>query len=262
MVQCPNCGKEMEDKPFCSACGTKVAEQKICPKCNAKIDDDESLFCPDCGQKLDEEIDSNKEIEEDAGDDENSQEIEEDIEETSEDSKEKTSENTINCPHCNTEIDDSGIIYCPECGKAIEIDKNSLEGIKYTIKLKELIIFSIVSIVFSAFISLIFSFLFSSMGLTDLYPIGFIISLVIFVAIFGSFKDLLNGGLLGIITGLVLGLVSNSIILVSNGFQYNYVMLFGYTPIILTIIGLIVGVLSSVYLREKISKIIDIENTF
>ena len=184
------------------------------------------------------------------------------MESTKQEDYAETSENTINCPHCNTEIDDSGIIYCPECGKAIEIDKNSLEGIKYTIKLKELIIFSIVSIVFSAFISLIFSFLFSSMGLTDLYPIGFIISLVIFVAIFGSFKDLLNGGLLGIITGLVLGLVSNSIILVSNGFQYNYVMLFGYTPIILTIIGLIVGVLSSVYLREKISKIIDVENTF
>lgn len=43
---------------------------------------------------------------------------------------------------CNTKIEDSDVIYCPECGKSVEIDKQSFEGTKTTINMKMLIIFS------------------------------------------------------------------------------------------------------------------------
>ena len=141
------------------------------------------------------------------------------------------------------------------------MDKQSFAGIKNTINFKSLIICTLISIILSVFLSLIFSYIFANVK-GDYYPIGFIISLIISVGIFGSFKEIINGGLLGIITGLVLGLLSNFIVEVANGFAFSYEMLFGYPAIIFTILGLIIGIVSSKSFRKHIVNRINVENVF
>ena len=265
MVKCRNCGVEIEDKNFCPKCGTKN-EKLVCPACNSELEDDD-IFCPECGEKIkDEEVKEEKseDIKEESEDDSKDSQ---DKEEKSEDDKNKKAEDEKpekefgRCPHCDTKIYEEDADYCLECGKPIHIDVQSFEGIKATIQLKKLIIFSIISIIFSAFLSLIFSYIFGMASqTTDLYPIGFFISLLIVIGIFGSFKDLLNGGLLGIITGLVIGLLSSFIVEMSAGSAFSYQMFGGYAAIVFTIFGAIVGVLSTKYLRNSVSKYIDVEN--
>ena len=133
-----------------------------------------------------------------------------------------------------------------------------MSGIKNTINFKNLIVCSIISIILSVFISLIFCYIFAGMH-GDYYPIGFIISLIITIGIFGSFKDIINGGLLGIITGLVLGLLSNYIVELSSGFTFSYEMLFGYSAVIFTIFGLIMGIIAVKILRKPVKKLIDVD---
>ena len=237
MVKCKNCGEEIEDKNFCPKCGTKN-ESIICPSCNSELNEDD-VFCPECGEKIKDE--------------------EEIKEETSKETEDTDKEAKI-CPHCNAKIYEEDAEYCLECGKPLNIDIQSFAGIKATINVKKLIIFSIISIIFSAILSLLFCYIFGMVSPTsDLYPIGFFISLLVVISIFGSFKDLINGGLLGIITGLVIGLLSNTIVELSAGFAFSYQMFFGYAPIIFTIFGAIIGVLSTKYLRNSVSKYIDVE---
>ncbi|MBE6502173.1 MAG: zinc-ribbon domain-containing protein [Methanobrevibacter thaueri] len=257
MVKCKNCGEEIDNKNFCPKCGTKN-EIMICPSCESELDDDD-IFCPECGEKIKDE--PSEEKTEDAPDEkEEAPDEKEDKTGKTEDKKESKELKT--CPHCNTKIEDEDAEYCLECGKPINADLQST-GIKETIQAKKLIIFSIISIIFSIFLSLIFSFIFGMIGqTTDLYPIGFFISLLIIIAIFGSFKDLLNGGLLGIITGLVTGLLCNGIVELSGGFAFSYQMFSGYAPIIFTIFGAIVGVISTKYLRKSVTKYIDVEKLF
>ena len=94
---------------------------------------------------------------------------------------------------------------------------------------------------------------------SDYYPIGFFISILIAVGIFGSFKDIINGGILGLVTGLVVGLLSTFIVELSAGFAFSYYMLLGFGPVIFTIFGLIIGMISSALLRNKIKNTIDVE---
>lgn len=260
MVKCKNCGEEIDKKNFCPKCGTKN-EIMICPSCESELDDDD-IFCPECGEKIKDEPSEEKteETSEEEEKTEDAPDEKEDKTEKTEDKKESKELKT--CPHCNTKIDDDDAEYCLECGKPINADFQPT-GIKETIQAKKLIIFSIISIIFSIFLSLIFSFIFGMIGqTTDLYPIGFFISLLIIIAIFGSFKDLLNGGLLGIITGLVTGLLCNGIVELSGGFAFSYQMFSGYAPIIFTIFGAIVGVISTKYLRKSVTKYIDVEKLF
>ncbi|WP_405306922.1 zinc-ribbon domain-containing protein [Methanobrevibacter sp.] len=266
MVKCKNCGEEIENKNFCPKCGTKN-ETRVCPSCNNKLQEDD-IFCPECGEKImdDEEV-KEESSEQDEKAEEEAEEKQEEPEDTEEEPEEKEdeAENTeeIICPHCNTKINEADAEYCLECGKPINIDSQSIAGINETIQLKRLIILSIVSIIFSIILSLLFSFILGMIGQNiDLYPIGFFISLFIVIAIFGSFKDLLNGGLLGIITGLVVGLLCNLIVEMSAGFAFSYQMFSGYEAIVFTIFGAIVGVLSTKYFRKSVSNHLDVEKLF
>ena len=268
MVKCKNCGEEIENKKFCPKCGTKN-EAKVCPSCNNELQEDD-IFCPECGEKIKDE----EELKEESSDEaENTEEKQDETEEEPENTEEKqdeteedeneTGEEEITCPHCNTKITEADAEYCLECGKPINIDSQSVAGINATIQLKRLIIFSIISIILSMLLSLLFSFILGMVGQNiDLYPIGFFISLFIVIAIFGSFKDLLNGGLLGIITGLVIGLLCNLIVEMSAGFSFSYQMFSGYEAIVFTIFGGIVGVISTKFFRKSVSKRIDVEKMF
>lgn len=263
MVKCKNCGEEIKEKNFCPKCGTKN-EVMLCPSCNSQLEEDD-IFCPECGEK----IKDDEELKEESPDDESNEEKTEEKESDEEPEDEKPSEEKTNqkeeriCPHCNTKIYEKDAEYCLECGKPIDIDIQSFDGIKSTIQTKKLIIFSLISIVFSIALSLLLSFVFGMMGQeTDLYPVGFFISLFIVIAIFGSFKDLINGGLLGIITGLVVGLLCNFIVELSSGFAFSYQMFSGYAAIVFTIFGAIVGVISTKYFRKSVSNHVDVEKIF
>ena len=262
MVECPKCGNEVEDSNFCDKCGEKIIEVKKCPKCDAELGKN-SVFCPNCGTKVkDDSAEEKKETDE--TDDKPAEKSEEKTSDKSvEESKEKNQKKiSAKCPHCNTEIDESDVEFCPECGKPINIDKQTFEGIKLTIQPKKLLIFSILAIICASFLALILSFIFGMVNTVDLYPLGFFISLLVVVGIFGSFKDLINGGILGIFTGLVLGLLSSLIVELSCGYAFSYEMFSGYAPIILTIFGAIVGVLSTKYLRKYVIKYFDVESLF
>ncbi|WP_405269612.1 double zinc ribbon domain-containing protein [Methanobrevibacter sp.] len=258
MVECPKCGNEVEDSNFCDKCGEKIEKAKTCPNCDFELGE-ESVFCPNCGTKVKDDS-SEEETEKEEPQEEVAEEKEATTKEETE--KEEKKEIVANCPYCNTGIDEPDIDFCPECGKPIKVDKQSFEGIKLTIQPKKILIFSILAIICSSILALLLSFIFGMVTTVDLYPLGFLISLLIVVGIFGSFKDLINGGLLGIITGFVLGLLSTLIVEFSCGYAFSYQMFSGYSAIVLTIFGAIVGVISTKYLRKHILKYLDVENTF
>ena len=261
-------------------------KKNVCSNCGIQLDDN-NVFCPNCGKK----INDDSQEEENTGDDESNEETtteidesekensQKDTEDKEKESQEDTStenneENTDDekeklrdgdkklCPYCNTKIEDDEVIFCPECGKSIEIDKQSLKGIKNTIEFKKLIIFTLISIGLTFLLSLVFSYIFGMIGPGDYYPIGFVISIILIVGIFGSFKEVINGGLLGLITGLVIGILSTYIVELSCGFKFSYMMLYGYGSVILTVLGLIMGIISSQSLRNSVKKLIDVEKIF
>lgn len=292
MVKCPECGKEVEDNNFCGNCGTEIIKENVCSNCGKQLDDGH-VFCPNCGKKIkddsqEEEISDEEETtptdeseeetsQEDTENDE-SEEDEESEEETTptdeseedEESEEETEDEEENisdtdkklCPYCNCEIEDDDVVFCPECGKSIEIDKQSMKGIRNTIEFKKLTVFTLISIGLSFLLSLALSYIIGMLNFGDLYPVGFIISLVLIIGIFGSFKEIINGGLLGLITGLVIGILSTYIVELSCGFKFSYMMLYGYGSIIFTVLGLIIGKISSQLLRNSVKKLIDVEKLF
>ena len=259
MVECPNCGKEVGDNNFCGNCGTKIDKSNVCPECNTELDD-ESVFCPQCGKKVKEDLETEEKKETEETKTEETEP--EDKKETEETTEETEPEDNAHCPFCNTEIDEE-TEFCPECGKSISLDKQSFEGIRATIKLKKIIVVSIISLILLFILSIAFTYIFAvATPKADYYCVGFFMSLLIVVGIFGSFRDLINGGLLGIINGLVLGLFAAFIVEMCNGYSFSYELLSGYGAVIFTIFGLIVGIISSKYLRKRIVKHIDVENLF
>ena len=51
MVKCPECGKNNNDNDlFCGNCGSKMPEPKICPYCEYESFD--NTYCTKCGEKL------------------------------------------------------------------------------------------------------------------------------------------------------------------------------------------------------------------
>lgn len=52
MVECPNCGKESDSK-FCPNCGEKLQTKIVCPHCNEELEENTN-FCPECGEEIEE----------------------------------------------------------------------------------------------------------------------------------------------------------------------------------------------------------------
>lgn len=243
MVKCPECGEEVSDNNFCGHCGAKLKKENVCPHCNAKIEED-NIFCPECGKKLEEDSESDKKDQV-----------------TDDKSPEKEDESEVKyCPHCNAKIYDSDAYFCEECGKKIEIDEQSFEGIMDSIEFNKLAILSFMGIIFGIFISLIFSYIFTLTNV-DGYVIGFLITLFLTIGFFGSFfNKIINSGLLGIIVGLVVGLLSTAIVEMSGGFTFSYDMLSGYGALVYTIFGFIIGLISIKFLKKYVLKLVDVDN--
>ena len=56
-----------------------------------------------------------------------------------------------------------------------------------------------------------------------------------------------------------MGLLSNYIVELSSGFTFSYEMLFGYSAVIFTIFGLIMGIIAVKILRKPVAKLIDVD---
>ena len=234
MVKCPNCGKEADSK-FCPNCGEKLQVKTVCPHCNEEIEEDTN-FCPECGEKIEEKT------------------------------KNTTySKNKRYCTNCSEELDDDEAIFCSNCGQKIESSVNSHNnGIIENIDFKRLIIVSILGFIITFVLGIIFAFIIGLTGQKSIgYPIALIIAAVLGVGFFASFfKDILNSGLTGIIIGFLLGLLANTCISISSGFQFSYELFSGYEIIIFTVLGLIMAFISNKFLRDIILKYIDLDNLF
>lgn len=256
MVKCPNCGEESSSN-FCPNCGEKLEKKVICPNCAAQLDP-ESVFCSECGYKIKAK-----------NEDEKASDEEEKTEETKEYDKEEitekeTSEEIKRCPHCNDILDEDDAVFCSNCGKAINADINSSNGIIESINFKKLIIVSILGFIVSFVLGIILSLIIGLTGQGTIgYPIALIIALFIGVGFFASFfEDILNSGLTGIIIGFVFGLLSNTCVEISSGLQFSYQLFSGYEIIIFTVLGLIFALLANKFLRNIVLKYIDVDKYF
>ena len=253
MVKCPNCGEESSSK-FCPNCGEKLGKEIFCPNCAAQLEPG-SVFCSECGHK----IESKSEDEKDK---------EEKTEESNENKEEKTEKETTkevkHCPHCNEVLDEDEAVFCSNCGKAINASENSSDGIIQSINFKKLIIVSILGVIVSFVLGIILSLIIGLTGQGTIgYPIALIIALFIGIGFFASFfEDILNSGLTGIIIGFVFGLLANTCIEISSGFQFSYQLFSGYEIIIFTVLGLIFALLANKFLRNIVLKYIDVDKYF
>ena len=252
MVKCPNCGEESSSK-FCPNCGEKLKKEIFCSNCGANLDV-KAVFCSECGEKIESKDEDEKE---------------ETIKETKEDKKEEkiekeTSENVKYCPHCNEVLDEDEAVFCFNCGKPIEGEETSPDGIIESINFKKLIIVSILGLLVTFVFGIIFSLLIGLTGQETIgYPMALIIALFIGVGFFASFfKDILNSGLTGIIIGFIFGLLSNTCVEISSGFKFSYQLFSGYEIIIFTVLGLIFALLANKFLRNIVLKYIDVDKYF
>jgi len=178
MVKCPNCGEESESN-FCPNCGEKLEAEITCPHCQSKIEAG-SLFCSECGEKIetdekeeDEKTPDKEDTIEKKETDEKTPDKEDTIEKKETDEKDKNEEkkssdnnetsnkedkNAKYCPHCSEKLDEDGAIFCSNCGKMVEVDEYSFNGIIQSIKFKRLIIVSLLGFVVTFVLGIILSF--------------------------------------------------------------------------------------------------------
>ncbi len=275
MVKCPNCGEEA-DTNFCPNCGEKLESEITCPHCQSKVEAG-SLFCSECGKKIEqdeketpakedkkeedkktEDKDSKKEKDEKTSDKKESKDKKEKT-----DSKDSKKEEKY-CPHCNEKLDEDGAIFCSNCGKMIEVDEYSFNGIIRSINFKRLILVSILGFAVTFVLGILLSFVAGLIGFQSVtYPIFLIIAIFLGVGFFASFfKDILNSGLSGIIIGLLFGFFANTAVEMSTGFRFSYELFSGYEIVIFMILGLIISVIANRFLRNIVLKYVNVDDIF
>ncbi len=99
MKKCPYCGMQNEDDSlFCSECGKKMPHGRVCPHCGSGISDDDA-FCANCGKKVEEQLSSDNPV-----------------------------PSQRRCPSCGTALDKDDV-FCPSCGKKLgEIAPSSIKS--------------------------------------------------------------------------------------------------------------------------------------
>ena len=261
MVKCPTCGIEVEDGiqlcPNCASDLTNIKEEpeedlssqinsvNLCPSCSAELDDNVE-FCSKCGTQI--ENFSN-------------------------------SVDTSNiCPSCGVKLD-SDSKFCIKCGANISGDSNednseinyNNQNTKYkisNINFGRVILYSILSLTLAVVISTIILYLlgYPTFGSDwPYYPLAFYIGTIISIGLFAAFpKDKLEAGILGFIVGLTLFIFENTIIsFVFNEYFANIYNL-GYSghAIGYIIVGIIIAILSQVFLKEIITEYIKLDDLF
>ena len=254
MVKCPVCGNESNTK-FCPNCGNNLENMNLCPNCGNELEKD-VVFCPNCGEKIRKENPDKEETENETQEntEDKEKETENETQENTED-KEETNDKINHCPHCNEELEKDEI-FCSNCGKKVEIDENSLEGIFSIINYKKLTIASLIGFLLSFLLSVLLSIAAGKIGYEIYtYPIAVILATIIGVCIpASSFEDTINTGLGGIIVGFLMGLFSNTSVEISTGFKYSYQLFSGYEIIVFTIIGFVMSFIINKFLKKHIEK--------
>lgn len=267
MVKCPSCGIEVEEGiPLCPNCATDVSNIKeepeenltshsesvnICPNCGSEIDIN-AEFCSKCGTKIiNEELNNNQDT-------------------------------FVNiCPNCGAELEPDSK-FCVNCGthisKNINQDPHKINSINPNntntgfnignIDFGKLIAYSVVSLVLAIIISSIILYLLGYPAFGEewpYYPIAFYIGTIVSVGFFAVFpKDKIEAGILGFIVGLMLFILEN--IIVSFVFTEYFARLYdlGYSGhgVGYIIVGVIIAVVSQLFLKEIITAYIKLDALF
>ncbi len=253
MVKCSNCGVEVADTfDSCPNCGNdlnSIKEDSVktikCENCGSEIQEGQ-LVCPSCGNKVSDLKLSKK------------------------------------CPHCGSKVDDDAQ-FCDSCGKSltnssiasenansnISDDSSSTNDFNTSfvnvisnINYVRLGVYSIICLVLSILLTIIFmTFLqgtASSFNIPD-YTAAFITALIIAVIIFAAYqKDIVEGGILGLTVGLLLGLLESPVAGMYFGTSIGYDLFFGSNTSTFIIVGLIFGIISNLFLKNRIVKHFDL----
>ncbi len=249
MIKCNSCGLELDDDTkLCPNCGNnlegseKVQEpneetSKKCPNCGALVAE-EAFICPECGEKIAEIKMSKK------------------------------------CPNCGSELDiDSQ--FCDSCGFSLNSSSNSTENdsneVKNETSLSEMFasinyvklgVTTLIALILSFILTFIFMLLVegvTSYGYIPDYGFAFYLALFVAVLFVATYlNNIVEGGILGLLTGLLLGLLESSIAGFLLGSSWGYEFVFGDNTFGFIIVGIFVGVLANMFLKEKFTKYVDL----
>lgn len=222
-IKCSGCGAELNaNATFCPKCGKKVDGANLCRSCGSEIPGDVA-FCPSCGTKV------------------------------------AFNQNHKACTNCGAPLDGESI-FCPECGSNVQtgiknaspaqansqINQGFLDRLDFNILVKPTIV------------AVIFSLILASIGvIIGLSWLSFILAVIIStVFIAGLIKDDANAIVMGLFTGLILGLLENPIIQFWWGIYAAaaYEWLFGGQILLLIILGIVFAFIGNMYFKQNIQE--------
>ena len=94
-------------------------------------------------------------------------------------------------------------------------------------------------------------------------PWGFYLAILISVGFFATYqKNIVEGGILGLIVGLILGLLESSIggMILPTAMGYEYA--FGSNTLGFLIVAIIIGVIANLFLRERFTEYLNLHQYF